>query len=140
MNINELMIGDWVCVYSNDRTETHPFRVNEIVERGVYDSHKWFVEEKDIEPIPITPEFLLKNGFIIDDYVPVNKFWMLKNDENVNGSIIFTHKIMDSGYPVDKRSGYCIGPLGMVDLKNMLYVHEMQHGLRVVGNNKELVV
>ena len=68
LNTYKLMIGDWVCVYSNDRTETHPFRVNEIVERGVYDSHKGFVEEKDIEPIPLTPEVLKKNGFKLKEW------------------------------------------------------------------------
>ena len=139
MDINELMIGDWMKVTrtaGDGRTSTEVKRL----EYSDFECAHFYPEHIIIEPIPITPEFLIKNGFIIDDYVPVNKFWMLKNDKNVNGSIIFTHKIMDSGYPVDKRSGYCIGPLGMVDLKNMLYVHEMQHGLRVVGNNKELVV
>lgn len=81
LNTYKLMIGDWVCVYSNDRTETHPFRVNEIVERGVYDSYKGFVEEKDIEPIPLTPEVLEKNGFKLKEWGSHKQYQLTYNIE-----------------------------------------------------------
>jgi len=139
MDINELMIGDWMKVTKTadgGRTSTRVKRL----EYSDFECAHLHPEHITIEPIPITPEFLTKNGFIIDDYVPVNKFWMLKHDNNVNGSIIFTHMIVDGGLPADKRSGYCCGPLGMVDWKNLLYVHEMQHGIKITGVNKELVV
>ena len=139
MDINELMIGDWIKV-TKTAGDGHISTKVKRLEYSDFECAHFYPEHITIEPIPITPEFLTKNGFIIDDNIPVNKFWMLNHDKNVNGSIIFTHMVVDGGLPADKRSGYCYGPLGMVDWKNLLYVHEMQHGLRVVGNNKELIV
>lgn len=139
MDINELMIGDWMKV-TKTAEDGHTSTEVKRLEYSDFECAHFYPENIIIEPIPITPEFLTKNGFIINEYVPINKHWMLDHDESVNGSIIFTHMIVDGGLPADKRTGYCCGPLGMVDWKNLLYVHEMQHGLRVVGNNKELVV
>ena len=127
MKTSELMRGDWVCVYSNDRTETHPFRVNEIVERGVYDSHKGFVEEKDIEPIPLTVEILEKNGF--------KKWTWDKRVGHVTTYAIgdgFQIEVCKNGFElVDNCSdggdhGYTSNWLTDVD-----YVHKLQHLLKV---------
>lgn len=48
MNVNELMVGDWIY-YSNN-----PQRI-----KGAVD----FTLVKDFEPIPLTSEILKKNGF-----------------------------------------------------------------------------
>lgn len=134
MKTSELMRGDWVCVYSNDRTETHPFRVNEIVDCGVYDSHKGFVEEKDIEPIPLTPEILEKNGFKEDSETngiywrpDCRKFCIVKELD----TWYFAFRVL--GETVDKSSGYiCISECN--------YVHKLQHKLKDLEIEKEIVL
>ena len=140
MKPEELMIGDWVYdkhyngdiepiqihnIYGtevNCKTERNRFDVDEIVS-GTYMS--------DLQPIPLTPEILEKNGFIGDKNVCKTKMrddskdelwqceyaWYLKNlriKNRTNGSV--------------------------ARLYNIMFVHELQHALRLCGINKEIEI
>ena len=64
MKINELMIGDYICL-DGDINYDNPIRIQQIGYQGeneiVADSDVFGVE--DIIPIPLTEEILAKNGF-----------------------------------------------------------------------------
>ncbi len=62
----DLMLGNWV--YDSEKTR-YPMQVTAIFDDTVYldfegnEGDVWECSEKDIVPIPITGELLLKNGF-----------------------------------------------------------------------------
>ena len=127
MKANELMIGDWVY-----RPNCYD-RVKETRQNGIIglDSLHGLIGFSEIEPIPLTPEILEKNGFIGDKNVCKIKMrddskdelwqceyaWFLKNlriKNHTNGSIARLYDIM--------------------------FVHELQHTLRLCGIKKEIIL
>lgn len=149
LNTYKLMIGDWVCVYSNDRTETHPFRVNEIVERGVYDSHKGFVEEKDIEPIPLTPEILEKNGFNLMHGFRYNETYPTYGwGDNTDKKYISVDVTFYDDEPINEvmhlvkiyRNSIKEDGVDSIHSCDIDYVHELQHALKVCKIEKEIAL
>ena len=126
MKANELMIGDWVIDGKNIAQITS-ITCDGIIETTFNKSSNIEV----IEPIPLTPEILEKNGFIGDKNVCKSKVrddskdelwqceyaWYLKNlrIKNLTNSSI-------------------------ARLYNIMFVHELQHALRLCGINKEIEV
>ena len=135
MKANELMVGDWVYAI-DDNGEKHPCRANNleydyINKRGDfcvdfygtgYDV-EWPDITFDVEPIPLTVEILEKNGWIsarngsgdfnlMDPCIP---------QATVTKSIV-GFQLNHGGY-----NGMCI-----------LYVHQLQHALRLCGIDKEI--
>ena len=138
MNIQELSVGNWV------KTTDKDFRGSR--ECTIQNIEKWrngyvlVVKFKDgsietlgsccFEPIPLTPEILEENGFeFIDDG---------------NNAIIFLCCDM---FWAKLCVGDCFWSIGvhsedrldavMCDVK---YVHQLQHALRLAGNEKEIVL
>lgn len=126
MKAEDLMIGDWVL---HDR---EPYQIRQL---GVYgvdrDGEDYpavcigkpkgvglIVERKEIEPIPLTPEILEKNGFV--NYDEGDLRYRLSC-----GDIIGIDILGDFAYLED------------ADLK---YVHELQHALRLCGIEKTIVL
>lgn len=122
MNIKELMVGDWV---KNDLGEIQ--QVVELQERGAMLFYNDIYPYEDIEPIPLTPEFLEKNFgearnggyFDGDEFYELfiievtGSTWIIKRD-NIEFSNIPRQQVMVS------------------------YVHELQHALRLCGIDKEI--
>ena len=125
MNAKDLMLGDWI------RTVAGIIQVSLIAEKMVYCSvptgHKSW-EITMIEPIPLTAEILEKNGF--------------EYEENV-------------GYVYDDQMGVMVAystfirRLRIIKDLNILYdsqdfadiyVHTLQHALRLCGIDKEIVL
>lgn len=115
MKANELMIGDWVM-----------FQGREIV-----CGNQIFSSEYDgciIEPIPLTPEILEKNG------------WKCKTTEistDVRGEIVkdvwFMMQLLD-GYGHWNMRLSKVGAGETFDLFIQIhYVHQLQHALRLCG-------
>ena len=113
MKANELMIGDWVY-----RPACYD-QVKEIRYTGVIgiDGMRGVIAFSELEPIPLTPEILEKNGFIKER--------------------LYCH-----GTPLQ----YCVLVDGLwIDISGenffegkLDYVHQLQHALRLCGIDKEI--
>ena len=119
MKAEELMIGDYVHVKPSGML----VRVAAVHRKKVaYHScaNKLVWVRKDLqEPIPLTPEILEKNGFVLESYcgnVMSGKWWT-RNDfvihENMNDSV--------------GKNNF-----------SYEYVHQLQHALRLCGIEKEI--
>lgn len=120
MNVKELMIGDFVY-------KTYPKK--HIVEWSyleMFDSFGRPIVGRDIEPIPLTHEILVKNGLrecfdgaIEYEYFPEDKNGLLEITEE-NGEVWWTINIAE--YRIAKLE----------------YVHQLQHAIRLLGIDKEI--
>ncbi len=143
MDIKSLMIGDWVYNKHHGKnirltpydffTHTH----NEFGEQSLL-PHSKPRFGMDLEPIPITPEILEKNGFKRD------LLWHHcdKDLENYSISVQLGYanrieyiKIAEKGkddvVPSERTKLY---------LTHIKYVHQFQQALRLCGINKEIVL
>jgi hypothetical protein len=111
MKIDEVMLGDIVSLAGN------PIHVT----LGVF--NHW---SNNIKPIPLTQEILEKNGF---EGIKEGRFPSLRNYYN---DIIFQLEGI-------KEEGNC---KILYIFKNIpiLYVHQLQHALKLCGIDKEIVV
>ena len=120
MKVNEVMLGDIVSVSGR------PIHVTLAV------LNNW---SNSIEPIPLTPEILKKNGFEFDDVIPECRMFMgiddrvaLRNDKEYMNSVNEWHVHIDS-------EDYCT-----IANCELTYVHELQNLLRLCKINKEILV
>ena len=142
MTVTDLMVGDWVYGCTNPmegeqkKFEAQVSKIempDSIATLGPNfllddDIEEW--EWYDLEPIPLTPEILEKNGWKIDGvkrgrfywnefvpfYIPVGEGWSEKDEK------VF----------YDDLYGYV--------LMRLTTVHELQHALRLCGIEKEIVI
>lgn len=124
----ELMIGDWVM--SIHPAMPRPIKITEIGENDI-GYKNGILHISFIEPIPITPEILEKNGFVLEsdgwvyyqnpeikqqDYICVS---FRHNDEPRSVEINFIHKAQ------------CV-------FRQIYEVHELQHALKICGITKNI--
>lgn len=130
LNVNELMIGDWVLVNGNPMQIQAINDIDGEIMAG--DELYCLVEDRvhsedKIEPIPLTAEILEKNGFELVRNVPCPN----KNVWSFDTFSIYEHH--------DKRRyPYFWIPLG--DNADIKYVHELQHALRLCGIDKTIEI
>ena len=140
-----LMIGDWFRFrYTIDgREKVKTFRISQIEnELGKY--YVWgngfgrMCYPDRLEPIPITPEILEKNGFS-----KLEHGWILKRI----GMEICVEFIAEKWSLVIHNELALKDEHGRADLVTFchdwfkgFYVHELQHALRLVGIKKEIVL
>ena len=141
MKATDLMIGDWVCLKDDKKSEL-PLKVDGVLIDDISLEGEGFLGGVDglIRPIPITPEILKKNDW----------YWGLTSDEKN-----FTSCAMgayDPHWVYDKDAGEISlffdkdtdgGALRIADQRfnkrldffwyDTLYVHELQHALRLCG-------
>lgn len=128
METKELMQFDWVCLEDDSTPRQVDFiRTGEV---GLY----WnkIVTPPYIKPIPLTPEILEKNGFTeikgacptfkIDIYGYLIKVTFPKENKETNKGNPFL--------VIDSRPSYYSS--------ECLYVHELQHVLKLLGIKKEI--
>ena len=135
MKVTELMIGNWVY------RKRKPMQIIWIHENSVkLDCGNGLIGEAIdlIEPIPLTPEKLEKNGFVNDFY----------EDENVADYAV----VRNEGYSLHcKADGFddalitwCNGHLNIVTdfngeiKKDINYVHELQNALTLCKIEKQI--
>ena len=117
MKANELMIGDFIRTIYTKKI----IRVREIKQSCIYTNDNGY-EYNEIEPIPITPDILLKNGWkrltspegedvFVLDLETITLWWFVKDKELVL--------------------------IGGSHLK-IEYVHQLQHALRMCNVSKEI--
>ena len=136
MKANELMIGDWVfCTYPSINK---PVRVAEIKTVGdnklkivIYDDDIRLVfNETYIDPIPITPEILEKNGFDISD-PEVKQYHFEEDGQRYHFTLRQIYNQKDG-----KPNGYSFFAFNVLTIID--YVHQLQHSLKLVGIDKEI--
>lgn len=146
MKASELMIGDWVYAIDIDNGEKHPCRANNLEydytnKRGDFcvDFYETGYEAEwpdvafNVEPIPLTPEILEKNGF---EKRRGGEFIYDEDDENI--FMVYYPKSMNYNGIYD----YIDISRGCVEIKELpiQYVHELQHALRLCGIKKEIKI
>ena len=144
-----LMVGDWCC-------DLHgfPMQITNVGEDYAYatwegnEGDPWEYDDKDeqLQPIPLTPEILEKNGwhFSVVTKVPTGEdgYWVYEE----GGIELLLH------FPIRPFAGVLrifnkAGVLRIFDKwlirrmpdfmwKDTLYVHELQHALRLCGLNE----
>lgn len=132
MKAEDLMIGDWVKSRGEIEQVTSVYD-GFICTDSFEDSHDYY-----FEPIPLTPEILEKNGF--------------ENDFYEEESVVDYHTIRLKGYSLKHNIGdingylvtWCNGALNVTTdfhgcvQKEIAYVHELQHCLKLVGIKKDI--
>lgn len=132
LSCKDLMIGDWVYNTHNQQNE----QVAEIGSGLVMLAYNGLFEYDEIEPIPLTPEILEKNGMHL--YNRKTNSLM----EECNHSGIFEE---DDDYRVELSLGYD----GIIrwtingdeyTIMPLDYVHQLQQALRLCGIEKEIIL
>jgi len=125
MELNELMIGDWVSYKGK------PHKVN-----GIEDNHLYLKNPNgsvimalpdEITPIPVSKEILKKNGFDLTD---MEEFARL---DFADGKFVIRamyHK--DSG----KQTGWAYFAFNVLSIID--YVHQLQHAFRICEIKQEI--
>lgn len=144
LSINKLMVGDWVI--RTDVKDPHPVQVARIEIDNDYniwvkDYPDWakdypekfdinfkFVKLIDCQPIPITQELLLKNGFEIDSIIRINShynhFSGVDNRVTLHDSQEFMNSYNKWGVHIDNNDYETIATC------ELTYLHELQHQLK----------
>ena len=134
LNAKSLMIGDWVKLGKRIlRCKNILGHTNDVVfENGV------ITNIMNIEPIPLTPEILEKNGFVKqnfdgweyihpDDstfsYIDYRILWRTDYDNH-----LFIKKYKESGTSAT------------LQISDINYVHQLQQALKLCGINKEIIL
>lgn len=132
MKTSELMLGDWVY---HQKYQTHPAQVKCIYTETI-ETHCVFPNGKKLKrkfkiedciPIPLTTKILADNGFLKNDYyqwyMPVEYL----GQSEVEIFLDETHQ--DNIFHWSAHDGL---------MKEILYVHELQHILRILGSTLEI--
>lgn len=136
MKATELMVGDWVS------HEGKPYQIRQL---GIYGENRdgedypavcigkpkgigLIIERNEIEPIPLTNEFLEQNGFVKDKYGEMT----LELDDALGTTEIVLVPSYDEVYYWWKVNNELITKIKSV--------HELQHTLRLCRFNKEIKI
>ena len=132
MKANELMIGDWVCLKDDIKSEL-PLKVDGVLIDDISLEGEGFLGGVDglVRPIPITPEILEKNGFHLE---------LSSNKENVYSHfdkgdctpIIFLSAGQEK-WTLHVKNYILKKCLDFTIFHDTLYVHELQHILQLCG-------
>ena len=118
------MIGDWVGrVFDDKRIDYRQVDWIRTGEIGMRYQKVWAIG--CIEPIPLTPEILEKNGFVFDC-----DFWTIANPRYNNVRMVTYYSIGD-----DVADAF-LGHWAFDENYAIDYVHELQHALRLCGLNE----
>ena len=151
MEAKELMIGDWI-VYEGDTNYDNPIRIEgmDIATKSLITSDREDVGFDGIEPIPLTPEILEKNGLIKDedrgkDFGQTYHILIPTGYEAHSFTVQVTiYKEPIQGVDVLFKCWGWIPPfngaLDDIHLCSLKYVHQIQHALRLCGIDKEIVL
>lgn len=128
MEAKELMIGDWL--FYKGQFNAFSFKVEQISKRKVgyhaepNESRMHYIILSECEPIPITPEFLERNGFekVQSLYYlkSLNKVYLCFIEYNIVNNCLFINE-------------------GLIPMP-ITYVHQLQHALKLCGIEKDITI
>ena len=150
----ELMSNDWIEVISNDHLKY--VQIEEIYKSSILTKESEVESEEvsidNIRPIPLTPEIIEKNGFVTEEREGDPTFpyfaFIIENDEyRVEITWYDQHEVYEAntgeylhGAP-EVWNMEILGKCGNYDCgKNKLYVHELQHALKLCGIKKNIII
>ena len=145
MKATELMIGDWVGrVFDDKRIDYRQVDWIRTGEIGMRYQKIWAIG--CIEPIPLTPEILEKNGwhFSVVTKVPTGEdgYWVYE-EGGIELLLHFPIRPIAGLLRISNKSGllrifdkWLIRRMPDFMWKDTLYVHELQHALRLCGLNE----
>ena len=142
MKPEELSIGDWVNVL-NYHWDGRPYtgQVNGITKKhGTYYLQFGSALSAEIdrcEPIPITPEILEKNGFRLKEESDSYKKYIAGDELCIIVLYFYKETIYGVSTLLDCERGFA-GGLDRIHKCNLLYVHQLQHALRLCGISKTI--
>ena len=152
MKPEELMIGDWVQSFPDQGRvdsiiclrETHTAEEKWVVIIHLGGNRYEQVKVDILEPIPLTPEILKKNGFTKYDVGHNVSGWTIMDDDHLYNSIPFT--LTDNDFDTEPGE-YKWGPVEddreesfVREIGRMNYVHELQHLFKQCKIKKEIVL
>lgn len=146
MKANELMIGDHVSHFDEKKncvvTELRGRKVAvSYTDDNGNTKYSELLPEMAFEPIPLTAEILEKNGFIKDAFTNVSPDYYYGDDEhsiciNLNSTCDKSKSVW-----IEKRSSRFAVSIeesrNSLD-KKPLYVHQLQHALRLCNIDKNI--
>ena len=138
MKAIELQIGDYVNYRGQIIKVTSLYNKGGSNEVGWSDKECVWVNADNVEPIPLTTEILEKNGFVANKHVYPYPFYEYINEED---------KLkIGFAFPQGNKTSYK-EPWVYIDSENFLivhlpciYVHQLQHALRICRIEKEIVL
>ena len=130
---NELMTGDWVLdgnIYAQVTSIT--------CDGNIETTHNEHSNIELFEPIPINKEVLEKNGFVANRHVYPYPYYEYENEENkLKVGFAFPHGNKTS---YKEPWVYIDSERVFVEHLPCMFVHQLQHALRLCGIEKEIVL
>ena len=133
MKATDLMIGDWVCLKDDIKSEL-PLKVDGVLIDDISLEGEGFLGGVDglVRPIPLTPEILEKNGFEMFKYDGWVHYYRIFGI----GAIPFVLHSMIGGEMLSQEVDIFSTSTNTNCGIDVNYVHELQHALRLCGLNK----
>ena len=138
MKATDLMIGDWVKIKGHlDYDKVREIAKDENMQLYIsFACSATLFRAYEFEPIPLTPEILEKNGWSLDPVLQCytsTPLW-LYGEGSINLLLQFpTKQSAGSLKIIDNQK---IRSLSDFTWKDRLYIHELQHALRLCGLDK----
>ena len=126
MDVKLLQIGDYVDYRGQIIKVTSLYDKGGSNEVGWSNKESVWVNAYNVEPIPLTPEILEKNGFVLEEEA-----------EGMYGVVVAPYYSRDD-VPFEV---FCDGEpfaIWFKDPINIKYVHQLQHALRLCGIDKTI--
>ena len=128
MKANELQIGDYVNYRGQNIKVTSLYDKGGSNEVGWSDKENVWVNADNVEPIPLTPEILEKNGFEKQGF----DGWLL-DSKDLSWLILWRTDFSSPHLRIDSYSSKRGSFSSAVS-----YVHTLQHALHLCGIEKEI--
>ena len=137
MKANELMIGDWVYNHRNWECPIVEIHKNSAVVIAKHYGEEEFLLS-DLRPIPLTSEILEKNGFVANKHIYTYPYYEYEVKE--------IKLIIGFGFPQGNKTSYK-DPWVYIDSERVfvehlpcMFVHQLQHVLRLCRIEKEIIL
>lgn len=127
MKTGQIMIGDYLQrTYNKEIVKVREVRKNYVYVEGC----AYEYEYDELEPIPLTAEILLMNGFERDSK---GRIWGEYFEEDENSGLEIT---------VEDKTGDVYWSYNWAEylILKLKYVHQLQHAMRLCGIDKEIIM